>query len=464
MKKPKSKFLKILGLLICVFALAGCTKPLRTNQDKCSIMMSYEDFDEGEKFGNYGEKSKTSAINEFAKEEGYLLPSDEFNAFMEEKISAYVVELRKFENSKGEKPYQNQTEKYLRAIATFGGATSDESGHIDYSKNTMWSNYNSWLSQAIYELGIEKCPDRNYISYYQNSFNTLANNYTTTITPIDDDYSGVTLEGKSWKEAFDYGLIEGLLVYPVSWLLYQFSHIFGLNGWGQIMAIFLVTIIVRGILVLLTFKQTLAQQKMTQLQPELAKIQAKYPNAQTNQYEKQRMAQEQMALYKKNKINPMGSFIVIFFQFPIFIAVWGAMQGSAVLMDGDLLGLSLAVSTGPAMINFKSLSCITAWVIFLLMAAGQYVSMKLPQWMQKKKANSVEKLGKNPTMDQSQKTTNMVSTMMLIFIIFMGFSLPVAMTIYWFISSLISVLQTFIIQGILQKKQEKKHVKYKTKK
>ena len=171
-----------------------------------------------------------------------------------------------------------------------------------------------------------------------------------------------------------------------------------------------------------------------------------------------------MALYKKNKINPMGSFIVIFFQFPIFIAVWGAMQGSAVLMDGDLLGLSLAVSTGPAMINFKSLSCITAWVIFLLMAAGQYVSMKLPQWMQKKKANSVEKLGKNPTMDQSQKTTNMVSTMMLIFIIFMGFSLPVAMTIYWFISSLISVLQTIIIQGILQKKQEKKHVKYKTKK
>ena len=84
--------------------------------------------------------------------------------------------------------------------------------------------------------------------------------------------------------------------------------------------------------------------------------------------------------------------------------------------------------------------------------------------MQKKKANSVEKLGKNPTMDQSQKTTNMVSTMMLIFIIFMRFSLPVAMTIYWFISSLISVLQTIIIQGILQKKQEKKHVKYKTKK
>lgn len=464
MKKPKSRFLKILGLLLCVFALAGCTKALRTNQDKCSIMMSYEDYDEGETFGNYGEKSQTSSINEYAKKNGFLLPSDEFNSFMEEKISNYVIELKNFENEKGEKPYQNQSEKYLRAIATFGGASSDESGYTDYSKNTIWSNYDKWLKQARYELGIEKCPDHSYVSYYQSAFNSLASNYTTTITPIDGDYNGVTLEGKSWKEAFDYGLIEGLLVYPVSWLLYQFSHIFGLNGWGQIMSIFLVTVIVRGILILLTFKQTLAQQKMTQLQPELAKIQSKYPNAQTNQYEKQRMAQEQMALYKKNKINPMGTFIVILFQFPIFIAVWGAMQGSAVLMDGDLLGLSLATSTGPAMINFKSLSCITAWVIFLLMAAGQFVSMKLPQWIQKKNTKNIEKLGKNPSMDQSQKTSSMVNTMMLIFIIIMGLNLPVAMTIYWFMSSLISILQTVIMQVILQKKQEKKHVKYKTKK
>ena len=67
-------------------------------------------------------------------------------------------------------------------------------------------------------------------------------------------------------------------------------------------------------------------------------------------------------------------------------------------------------------------------------------------------------------MDQSQKTSSMVNTMMLIFIIIMGLNLPVAMTIYWFMSSLISVLQTVIMQVILQKKQEKKHVKYKTKK
>lgn len=467
--KKSNRIWKIIGLLLCVFTLSGCTKTLVTSQDKCSIMIAKEDYDIGETFGNYGEASKTAEINKDAKEQGYLLPSEEFNTFMEQKITEYIAILKDYSNDKGEKVYQDKSEKYLRGIATFGGAKkiTDKEGNtkLNYEKNVLWSNYESWLEEARYKLGVEKCPDRSYVKYYQTTFNNIASTYTTTITPVDGEYGGVNLEGKSWKEAFDYGLIEGLLVYPVSWLLFQFANAFGLNGWGQIGAILLVTIIVRGLLILLTLKQTLAQQKMTQLQPELNKIQAKYPNAQTNQYEKQRMAQEQMALYKKHKINPMGTLIVLIFQFPIFIAVWGAMQGSAVLMTGDLLGLSLAASTMNSMFNFKNVTCIVAWVIFLLMAAGQFVSMKLPQWIQKKKNNNVEKLGKNPSMEQSQRTMSMVNNMMLVFIIIMGLSLPIAMAIYWFVSSLISIMQTIIMQTILTHRQEgKKHVKYKTKK
>lgn len=463
MKKLKSKMFKILGLLLCVFALTGCTKPITTNQDKCSVMMSKEDYQTGETFGNYGEKSKTNEINEYAKEKGFLLPSSEFNSFMETKITAYIAELRNYSNEKGEKPYADQEEEYLRAIATFGGAV-EKDGIIDYSQNTLWSNYDKWLKEARYELGVEKAPDTSYVTYYKSVFNGVASAYTTTITPIDGIFGDVTLEGKTWAEAFDYGLIEGLLVYPISWLIFQLSNAFGLNGWGQIGAILITTLIVRGVLILLTFKQTLAQQKMTQLQPQLAKIQAKYPNAQTNQYEKQRLAQEQMALYKKNKINPFGMIIIMIFQFPIFIAVWGAMQGSAVLMTGDLLGLSLSAVTGNAMLDFSSLAAINAWIIFLLMAAGQFFSMRLPMWLQKKKTQSVEKLTKNPSMEQNQKTMSLVNNMMLIFIIFMGFSLPVAMAIYWFVSSLISILQTLIMQKVLSNTADKKHVKYKTKK
>ena len=46
------------------------------------------------------------------------------------------------------------------------------------------------------------------------------------------------------------------------------------------------------------------QQKMSLLQPELAKLQEKYPDSKTNRSQQMRLAQEQQALYKKYTINP----------------------------------------------------------------------------------------------------------------------------------------------------------------
>ena len=101
--------------------------------------------------------------------------------------------------------------------------------------------------------------------------------------------------------------------------------------------------------------------------------------------------------------NPFGIFIVMIFQFPIFISVWGAMQGSSILMSGEFFGLSLAASTGTAMMDFKG-PWLVAWIIFLLMAAGQVLAMKIPQYLQKKKQEQQQKLVKNPTAEQQQKT------------------------------------------------------------
>ena len=88
-----------------------------------------------------------------------------------------------------------------------------------------------------------------------------------------------------------------------------------------------------------TIKQSAASAKMNQLQPEIQKIQAKYPNANTNQYDKQRMAQEMQKLYKKHKINPLSSILTMIVQFPVFICVWGAMQGNAYLSSGALFNV-----------------------------------------------------------------------------------------------------------------------------
>ena len=59
----------------------------------------------------------------------------------------------------------------------------------------------------------------------------------------------------------------------------------------------------------------------------------------------------------------------------------------------------------------------------------------------------------------------MVSNVMMIMIIFMGFTLPVGMAIYWFISAIISLAQSLIVRAIGKaKKPKSQYAKYKTKK
>ena len=170
--------------------------------------------------------------------------------------------------------------------------------------------------------------------------------------------------------------------------------------------------------------------------------------------DKQRLAQEQMEMYKKNGINPFSQILVMLFQFPIFIAVWGAMTGSAVLATGSVFGLNLNASVGNSMIsNFFSPGWWTAVVLFVVMAVSQFVSMKLPTWLQKKDAKKVAHLVKNPAADSQQKQMNMISNVMLIMIIVMGFSLPSAMGDYWVIGALISMAQTLITKKVMARKK-----------
>jgi YidC/Oxa1 family membrane protein insertase len=189
---------------------------------------------------------------------------------------------------------------------------------------------------------------------------------------------------------------------------------------------------------------------MSLLQPEIAKLQNKYPNANTNQYEKQRMAQEQWQIYQKHGVNPFNQILIAFVQFPVFIAVWGAMTGSAVLATGSFLELNLASPLGGVITsNWFQSSWWTAVVIFVLMTLAQFIAMKLPMWFQKQAQNKVSHTVKSNAAQSSQSQANMVSNVMFIMIIVMGFSLPSAMGIYWFIGALISLAQTLLTRRFL---------------
>ena len=165
-------------------------------------------------------------------------------------------------------------------------------------------------------------------------------------------------------------------------------------------------------------------------------------------------------LYKKNGVKPFTQILIMIIQFPVFIGVWGAMQGSSALSTGTVLGLKLSGSISQAVMNISGWPNNPGWwtaiVLFILMSVAQFLSMKVPQWIQAKKAKKMTKLGKNPAQDQQNKTMKMVSWVMLIMIIFMGFTLPAALGVYWFIGAIISLIQSIVTQSIASKQQRRK--------
>ena len=336
-------------------------------------------------------------------------------------------------------------------------------------------------------LELDDLPNNDYLKLYKKDMSSMTSSYRSCIAIKEGDYGyygykngkeyrshdiigadangkvSTKIEAKDWGYAWKKGFLEGLLVFPIAWLtetfVAGFKNIHVAPGLAQLLAIFAITFIVRGLMLVVTLKQTTSNAKMQNLQPEITKIQNKYPNANKNTYEKQQMAAEMSKLYKKNKINPLSSLLVMVVQFPVFICVWGALQGCASLSSDSVFNLHLSDSINSVLFNganWANGSAVTALVLFLLMAGAQVVSMLLPQWIQKMKRKKVASLGKNPTQTEQQSRMKMFTYIMMAMIIFMGFTLPSAMGVYWFFGALFSVGQTLIIEKINSNKSKKK--------
>ena len=334
-----------------------------------------------------------------------------------------------------------------------------------------------WNDQLISEKGSQYGMNSDCLALYEKTLTQKVSSLKTCIS-IDEGLYGhistdplnetvyVTNKAEggffaNWGKAFkEHGFLEGLLVYPIGYGVENLAHSFGLNGWGQIGAVLIMTIIIRFIFMLITLPSTISQQKMTYLQPEIAKLQQKYPNSNTNQYEKQRMAQAQMALYKKHKVHPFMSILVMVIQFPLFISVWNAMTGAASLSRDSVLGLYLSDTIWGTLTNASGWPALPGWwtalVLILLMSASQIIAMMLPQWINKKRTKNMPKLGVNQAQNDSQKQMKMVSWVMTGMVIIMGFTLPSAMGVYWFAGAIFSIAQTLITQAIMKKSMNKK--------
>jgi len=97
------------------------------------------------------------------------------------------------------------------------------------------------------------------------------------------------------------------------------------GSWG--LAIILLTFTIRLLILPLTFKSVKSMQKLQVLQPEIKKIQERYKE------DRQRMNQEMMGFYQKNKVNPLGSCLPILLQIPFFISLFYLLRSDSFQED-----------------------------------------------------------------------------------------------------------------------------------
>jgi YidC/Oxa1 family membrane protein insertase len=96
-------------------------------------------------------------------------------------------------------------------------------------------------------------------------------------------------------------------------MVFIHAHLVG-GSWG--LAIVGLTVLIRAVLVPLTYRQLKSMQEMQRLSPQIQALKEKYKE------DKQRQQQEIMNFYRENKINPLASCLPLLLQLPVFISLF----------------------------------------------------------------------------------------------------------------------------------------------
>ncbi len=201
-------------------------------------------------------------------------------------------------------------------------------------------------------------------------------------------------------------------------------------------AIVILTLIIRLILFPLSQKSLQSQKAMQSIQPKIKEIQTMYKD------DKQKMAKEMMGLYRKEKVNPFSSIWTLVVQLPILIALYQVL----------IKGLGAAEITGlypfvfnPGHLNTMSFGILDLsqrnLVLAVFSGIAQFIQSKMLMAPQPPKD-----LAKKPGV-KDEAMFAAINKQMLYFMpaftVFIGATLPAGLTLYWFISTVLMVLQQY---------------------
>ncbi|MFH1112148.1 MAG: YidC/Oxa1 family membrane protein insertase [Patescibacteria group bacterium] len=211
---------------------------------------------------------------------------------------------------------------------------------------------------------------------------------------------------------------------------------YNLTGSNIAIAIVLLTVIIK--LILYPFsKQSIKSQKALQdLQPKINELKEKYKN------DKEKMTKEMMALYKQEKVNPFSSCLPLLIQLPFLFAVFQVFR-EGLKSDGFNLLYPFVANPGqidPFIFSFNLSQPI--WIFGALAGLAQFWQTKM---LMHKKAAIKSEGAKDENMAAAMNK-QMLYIMPVLTVVF-GFSLPGGLMLYWFLNTILTVAQQYIMFG-----------------
>jgi YidC/Oxa1 family membrane protein insertase len=212
------------------------------------------------------------------------------------------------------------------------------------------------------------------------------------------------------------------LVDACQWIL-EFWH--GLIGnfdgaWG--VAIILMTFTVRLIILPLTFKGVKSMQRLQTLQPAIKQIQERYKD------DKQRMNQEVMAFYQREKVNPLSSCFPLLLQIPFFIALFSLLQSDSFEDD---------IADNPGFLAIDNLAENITDPFLLGVVIVLYVGTQLA-------ASAVTAISADPTQRR------IMFALPFVFVIFIV-NFPAGLIVYWITTNVWTIGQQLLVKKLYPK-------------
>ena len=212
----------------------------------------------------------------------------------------------------------------------------------------------------------------------------------------------------------DYGWLT-VIASPIYWLLELIHRFVGNWGWS----IILLTVLIKGMFFPLSAASYRSMAKMKLVTPKLMKIKEQFSS------DRNRMNQEMMELYRKEKINPLGGCLPIMVQIPVFIALYWVLLGSVEMRHA------------PWMLWIEDLSTKDPfYVLPIIMGVSMVIQTRL-----------------NPTPPDPIQAKVMMA--MPIVFTFMLLWFPSGLVLYWTVNNVLSIAQQWQITRLIEGGKQK---------